>query len=179
MRIVALDGSPQGSGRTATVVTEVLRAAEASGATGQLISLAELDVEEVVDAVDGADGFVFGSPVYRASFASPLKHLLDHLPRGMWGETRAPLRGKPVVIVATSASLHHFLALNDLRNVLANFFAGHVIPPGLHVPHEGFTPEKRLAAPFSDQAKQQGDALVEMIGALRDSPMLRTLEPQA
>jgi FMN reductase len=179
VRIVALDGSPQGRGRTAAALSEVLLAAEGVGAGTQLMSLAEVDLEQAIDAIEAADGVVLGSPVYRASFAAPLKHLLDHLPRGMWGETRAPLQGKAVVIVATSASLHHFLALDDLRNVLASFFAGHVIPPGLHVPHDGFMDGHRLTASFGEQADRQGRALVEMIAALRESPMLRGLVPQA
>jgi FMN reductase len=81
--------------------------------------------------------------------------------------------------VTTSASLHHFLALNDLRNVLANFFASHVVPPGLHVPHEGFVDDARLVESFAGLAASQGKALVEMIVAMRESPTLRGLMPQA
>ena len=55
----------------------------------------------------------------------------------MWGETEAPLQGKRVV-VDTGASLLHFLTLNDFRNVLAGFFASHVIPPGGFVPRAAF-----------------------------------------
>lgn len=105
--------------------------------------------------------------------------LLDCVPRGMWGEKDAPLRGKAVAIVATGASLHHFLALDDFRNVLAGFFAGHVLPPGLYVPRDGFGEDGSLKEPYTAQAKLQGRALVELALALRLSSALRQLNPQA
>jgi len=181
VHVLAIDGSPRGHGHTAVVLSEVLRTTEGLGASTELTSLVDVEAEQVIDQIGRADGIVMGSPVYRASFAFPLKNVLDRLPRGMaeWGETEAPLQGKPVVTVATSASLHHFLALNDLRNVLANFFASHVVPPGLHVPHEGFIVDDRLAEEFVDSAARQGRALVEMIVALKESPTLRGLMPQA
>jgi FMN reductase len=181
LQVLAIDGSPRGHGHTAAVLSEVLRTTESLGAGTDLVSLTDVDAEQVIERIEGADGVIMGSPVYRASFAFPLKDLLDHLPRGMaeWGESRAPLQGKPVVVVATSASLHHFLALNDLRNVLANFFACHVVPPGLHVPHEGFADDERLIDSYGGLAARQGQALVEMIGALKESPTLRSLVPQA
>jgi FMN reductase len=132
--VVAIDGSPVGSGRTATLP----RAMAGTGA----LSVAGDGIGAVVEAVEQADAVVFGSPVYRASCAHPLKHLLDELPRGMWGKTRAPLQGKAVCIVATAASLHHFLALDDPRSVLAGFFAAHVVPPGLYVPRDAPVPAR-------------------------------------
>jgi FMN reductase len=182
VRVLAIDGSPAGGGRTLSVLKAVLTAAEASGAESQTVSLAgagDGDLERLIGHMVDADCFVFGSPIYRASFASPLKILLDRLPRGMWGEASAPLRGKAAVIVATGASLHHFLGLNDFRNVLAGFFASHVVPPGLYVPREGLADDGSLQAPYADQAAQQGRALVELATALRSSATLRELVPQA
>ncbi len=181
VQVLAIDGSPTGHGHTALVLSEVLRTTEGLGASTELVSLVDVDPEGAIDHIERADGIVMGSPVYRASFAFPLKTVLDQLPRGMaeWGETRAPLQGKPVVVVATSASSHHFLAVNDLRNVLANFFASHVVPPGLHVPHDGFMDDNRLVDSYAALAARQGQGLVEMIAALKDSPTLRSLVPQA
>jgi FMN reductase len=169
-RVVAIDGSPSGAGRTATVLRAV--------AGTEALSLPETGVEAAVEAVDQADAVVLGSPIYRASFAHPLKEFLDHVPRGMWGEPTAPLRGKAVCIVATGASLHHFLALDDLRNVLAGFFAAHVVPPGLYVPREGFG-DDALLEPYAAQAALQAQALRELGQALASSMALRRLTPQA
>src|SRR3954469_15572539 len=96
-RIVAIDGSPAAGGRTATVLAAI---ASEAGGTQAVVSASTTDVGEAVAALDEADAVVIGSPIYRASFAHPLKRLLDELPRGMWGETAAPLRGKAVAIAA-------------------------------------------------------------------------------
>jgi FMN reductase len=89
------------------------------------------------------------------------------------------LRGKAVAIVATGATLHHFLALDDLRNVLASFFAAHVVPPGLYVPRDGFGDAGELIEPYARHARLQGEALAELQEALAASSALRALTPQA
>jgi FMN reductase len=183
MRLLAIDGSPTGGGRTEVALRAVLDGCRHQGADAEVVTLAGYHVQgvgEVVQRLEACDGFVFGSPVYRATYAWPLKLLLDHLPRGMWGEPTAPLRGKPVAIVMTGASLHHFLALNDLRGVLAAFFAAHVLPPGLYVPREGFDePGTALQPPYAAQADLTGRALVELATYLPQSTAPRQLEPQA
>jgi FMN reductase len=183
IQILAIDGSPTGGGRTLTVVRAVLAAAEAAGAQTSQRSLADdpptAASDELIAEMDAADALIIGSPIYRASYAAPLKTLLDMVPRGMWGEKDAPLRGKAIVVVATGASLHHFLALNDFRNVLAGFFAAHVLPPGLYIPREAFADDGSLKEPYPTQAGLQGQALVELARALKTSTALRDLRPQA
>jgi FMN reductase len=183
VRVLAIDGSPTGGGRTSTVLDAVLAAARAQGATGTIVSLAPDRAPDAEDAVlaaaEAAEAFVVGSPVYRASYAAPLKGFLDRLPRGMWGEATAPFTGRAVAIVATGATWHHFLALDELRSVLAGFFAAHVVPPGLYVPREGFGDDGALAPPAAEQAGLLGRALVELAHALAASDALRRLRPQA
>jgi FMN reductase len=169
--LVAIDGSPVGNGKTATVLRAV--------ADTDPLTLVETTIDAAIGAVEDAHAVVLGSPVYRASFAHPLKLFLDQLPRGMWGESTAPLQGKAVCIVATGASLHHFLALNDLRNVLSGFFAAHVVPPGLYVPREGFGEDGTLLDPYASQAALQSEAVRELAGFLAASTTLRRLGPQA
>ena len=179
IQVVAIDASPHGHGRTAEVLGQVLDGARSAGATSDILTLASAPLQTAIHAIEAADGIVLGTPVYRASYAYPLKALLDQLPRGMWGETRAPLQGKAVVTVVTGASLHHFLALDDLRNVLAGFFAAHVVPPGLYAPRGGIADGEGLDTDLGHQAEQQGRALVELASALRECPTLRSLVAQA
>lgn len=180
MRIVAVDGSPTGAGKTRSVIEHVVNAV----GTTHDVTIVELGAEggwaidEALETINGGEAFVFGTPIYRASLAAPLKALLDRLPRGMWGETEEPLRGRAVAIVATGASFHHFLALNDLRNILSAFFAAHVVPPGLYVPRDGFDAEK-LTEDYADLAAKQGTALLELATLLAESNTLRLLNPQA
>lgn len=186
VRILGIDGSPIGSGRTLAALQVVLRAAEETGAETEVRSLAGAESDtavllDVIAALATADAAVVGSPVYRASYAAPLKLLLDRLPRGMWRETEAPLQGKAVAVVLTGASWHHFLAVNELRNVLAGFFAAHVVPPGLYLPREGFVSDGSavLEPSYVERASLQGRALVELATALRASTALAQLTPQA
>jgi FMN reductase len=183
MLVTAVDGSPTGQGRTSAAVEAVLRGVASDGVETRVVGLAQPDgswaIEPALDAIRAADAFVFATPVYRASLAAPLKALLDRLPRGMWGETEAPLQGRAVGIVATGASFHHFLALDDLRSVLAGFFAAHVVPPGLYVPRDGYDDEGGLRDEYEALATQQGVALVELARALEISKVLRVLAPQA
>ena len=179
MRVLALDGSPQGGGKTATALRAVLESAARAGAETELVGLACPDYRAAAQAAAlEADAFVLGSPVYRASYATPLKAFLDGLPRGMWGEETAPVTGRAVAIVCTGATWHHYLALDGLRSVLAGFFAAHVLSPGLYVPGEGFA-DGELTEPFAGLARETGTGLVALAGAVAASDALRGISPQA
>jgi FMN reductase len=176
--ILAVDGSPTGGGRTRTAIEAVARAGEPFGARVETVALSEPDgPERALQALEEADAVVFGAPVYRAAAAAPLKQLLDLIPRDNL-ERRSPLAAKPVAIVQTGASLHHFLALDALRNVLAGFFAAHVVAPGLYVPRDGFG-ELGLLEPYARQARTQGEALVELTRAVKTGVALAAVRPQA
>jgi hypothetical protein len=66
-----------------------------------------------------------------------------------------------------------------MRNVLAGFFAAHVIPPGLYVPREGFGDDGALLEPYAGQAALQAEALRELGRVLASTTALRRLTPQA
>ncbi len=177
--VLAVDGSPSGGGRTRAAIEAVAAAAQDAGGRAETIGLAEGDgPDRVLLALDAADAIIIGAPVYRAAAAAPLKQLLDLLPRDNI-DRRSPLLAKPVVIVATGASLHHFLALDSLRNVLAGFFAAHVVPPGLYVPREGFDDSGALGEPYASQAAAQGAALVELARLIEPGSALASVRPQA
>jgi FMN reductase len=176
VRVAAVDGSPAGGGKTAATLSVVLAGAADAGATTELHRAEELTDTAGLEAFDA---FVFGSPVYRASYATPMKDLLDRLPRGMWGEQAAPVTGRAAAIVMTGASWHHFLALDDLRNVLSAFFAAQVLSPGLYVPREGFGEDGELVADVAARARATGRALVELAQALETAPTVRAMRPQA
>jgi NAD(P)H-dependent FMN reductase len=145
-----------------------------------MIELAdEPQLDDVVSALSAGDAFAFGSPMYRASYAAPFKALLDQTPRGMHGEQLAPLTGKAAVTVATAASDHHFLAPQAMRDILVDFFAVHVVSPGLYVPAAGFASPHQLTDEFAARARTQALALVELAGAIATSTALRQVTPNA
>ncbi|MCV2489764.1 NAD(P)H-dependent oxidoreductase [Geodermatophilus sp. YIM 151500] len=177
-RVLGLAGGPEVGGRTATAVAGILAGAADRGAETGLLELSRTALSEVVEAIEGADAVVFGSPVYRATYSALLKGVLEGTERGKWGETRAPLQGKAAAVVLTGASGHHFLAVNDLRGVLAGFFAVQVLAPGLYLDHSGFLDRKTLTEDSAALAATHGSALVDLTITVRSSPALAALRPQ-
>jgi len=176
MRVVGVVGGPEPGGRTSTTVGAVLRGVR--GAETELVELSQTGLDAVTAAIETADAVVFGSPVYRATYSGLLKDLLEATGRGQWGETSAPLLGKAVATVLTGASPHHFLAINDLRNVLAGFFAAQVLSPGLYLHHGDFDDRVTLTEPSAELARLHGEALGDLTTAVRSSTALRAITPQ-
>jgi FMN reductase len=177
MLVVAIDGSPVGGGKTATVLQQALAGAAERGAKTKLVSLAD-GVDP--DVLDGADALIVGSPVYRASYTGLLKTFLDATPRGMWGETKAPLQARAAGIVLTGADDHHFLAIDQLRSVLAGFFAMHVVAPGLYVARTAFGDDGSLTdTGIIEQALNLGRGVVDLAQAIAASDALSAARPQA
>ena len=176
--IIGLAGGPEAGGRTATAVAGVLAGAAQQGADTRLLELSEAALPEVTAAMDGADAVVFGSPVYRATYSSLLKGVLEGTERGKWGETTAPLQGKAAAVVLTGASSHHFLAVNDLRDVLSGFFAVQVLAPGLYLDHSGYVDRTTLDEGSVAVTAAHGAALADLAAAVRGSAALAALRPQ-
>ena len=176
--IVAVVGGPDAGGRTSTAVAGVLAGAADAGARTSLLELSQTPLVEVVAAMEAADGVVFGSPVYRATYSALLKDLLERTERGRWGEQTAPLQGTAAATVLTGASGHHFLATNDLRNVLAGFFAVQVLSPGLYLDHSGYLDRATLNADSTALTAAHGAALADLTAAVRASKALGAITPQ-
>jgi FMN reductase len=175
VRIIGVAGGPDAGGRTSTAVAAVLAG---TGTSTSLIELSATPVPDVVAAVEEADAVVFGSPVYRATYSALLKDLLERTERGRWGEQTAPLQGKAAATVVTGASGHHFLATNDLRNVLAGFFAVQVLSPGLYFDHGAYEDRTTLTEENRALAETHGAALADLATAVRASKALGALTPQ-
>ncbi len=178
MNVLGIAGGPEAGGRTSTAISAVLHGAEQAGAATSLIELGGTELPPVVTAIEAADAVVFGSPVYRATYSALLKTLLEGTERGRWGETTAPLQGKAAATVVTGASGHHFLAVNDLRNALAGFFAVQVLSPGLYFDHSAYVDRSTLSEENATLAAGHGAALVDLAAAVRGSAALSGITPQ-
>ena len=179
MKFVGLLGSPNATGRTRLVAEAIAAGIVKAAGQVEMLSVAGGPPDEIIEACDGADGLLIGCPVYRGGMAYPLKTLLDHMPRGMWGETRAPLLGKPAGIYMTGASLHHYLAVDELRRVLCGFFACQVLAPGLYFSPADFAGEDGLSDQAGQTAALYGEALMAFGSAVRGSEAIQALRPQA
>ena len=177
IEVVAVVGSPHGSGATAAAAQAVLAGVAAAGARTKSLDLATEDLDNVVDRIDEADGILFASPVYRAAHTALLASLLERIPRGVAGETRAPLAGKAALVLLTGASHHHFLATERLRAPLVSFFAAQTLSPGLYFTPASYTPERALNDESRALAELHGQALVELATAVRGGSALSRLTP--
>ncbi|MGH3239218.1 MAG: flavodoxin family protein [Spirillospora sp.] len=181
IRVLAISCSPSIGGKTRAALEAVLAGAVGAGAETTLLELAEddsPDQAQVVAAMAQADAYVFGSPMYRAGYTAQFKALLDVTPRGMYGEKDALLTGHAVLTVATAASEHHMLGPAAMRDVLVDFFAAHVVSPGLYLTADDYG-EGALKASPAERASVMGLALVELAAAIRSSTGLRAVVPNA
>ncbi|MEW1807755.1 NAD(P)H-dependent oxidoreductase [Pseudarthrobacter sp. NPDC080039] len=171
MKILGIDGSPHGPGKTAKVVGHVLEGAASQGAAVDLITCGAPDA---VNRIAEADAVVFGSPTYRASHSSALRVLLEKIDRD---GANAPLLATPAAVVMTGGSMAHFLGTEDLAGVLRGFFGTQVLAPSLFFHPLHFDSEGNTVADAVEQCRTHGAALWELAAAVRNSTALKSLKP--
>jgi NAD(P)H-dependent FMN reductase len=171
MLILGVAGGIGQSWHTSLLVDAVLAAARAEQAETELLDLSQTPIDfaankattdyspatqRAIELAGRADGFVFGSPIYRATYTGVLKNFFDLMP------VEAML-GKVAALVATGASLHHFLALDFTFRPIMTFFNMHTVPGALYGSREQFLPDRALGQELQDQAQTLGRDLVYMV----------------
>lgn len=111
--------------------------------------------QRAIDLAGRADAFVFGSPIYRASYTGVFKNFFDLMPV-------EALLGKVAALVATGASFHHYLALDLSFRPIMTFFNMHTVPGVLYGSQEQFLPDQQLGEALREQAESLGRDLVYM-----------------
>jgi MsuE subfamily FMN reductase len=81
----------------------------------------EGDARILIDKISDADAYVIGTPMYRGTYTGILKNLFDLIPN-------ESMIGKPVGLIATGGSDHHYLALEHELKPLLGFFLAMVLP---------------------------------------------------
>lgn len=185
LRIVAIVGSPA-PGKTSAAAQAVLDGAAAHGATDTRLFVLGLDPETgepperaaVLEAMRDADGFVVATPMYRATYTGQLKAMLDEVPRAMYGSTDAPMTAKPVAVVGTGGSAHHFLGIDPLVAFLVRWFGAYVVPPGIYADPSCFDEGGALTGKAAESAHALGAATAALAAAIRSSAALAAVAPQ-
>lgn len=171
MLVVGVAGSSAHSRRTRALIgLALIGAAETPGVRTELIDLAETPVEfadgrkpeqygeatrRALALFAEADAFVLGTPMYRGGMTGALKNLIDLVPKDS-------MVGKSAALVATGASLHHYLGVDlGLRTAMA-FFQVHVVPGLLYGAGFGLVDGRVDDERLSAQAQQLGRDLVEL-----------------
>lgn len=196
--LLGVVGSPSRPSRTRAAVEAALGAAgEETGVETEVLHTGELDIVEAdgraLDDYEGdtraaleqvveADAYVVGTPVYRASYSGALKNLLDMVPRGIWQADVTPLEGAAVGLVATGASPHHYLTVDEeLRPVLA-FFGAHVVGSGVYAHDDHFQEGADGYAVADEDVRSRletlGRSAVDLTRAVEKSDALSSLGPQ-
>lgn len=93
--------------------------------------LYEGDAKVIISKIAECHGLIIGSPVYRGSYTGILKNLFDIIPNNS-------LQGKPVGIIATGNTDHHYLMIENNLKPLLGFFHMHIIPGAVFINHKDF-----------------------------------------
>jgi FMN reductase len=140
--------------------------------------LGEHDVDALPARLVGADCFVVGTPMYRATYTGLLKSLLDRTPRGLYEPGEPPFRARPVAVVGTGASAHHFLGVDPLIALLVRFFGAFVVPPAFYAEHASFDAAGALVEETAAHARRLGATTAALAQAIAASETLRAAGPQ-
>ncbi|WP_144920779.1 NADPH-dependent FMN reductase [Halorubrum salsamenti] len=191
--LLGIVGSVSADSRTRTAVEVALdAAAERHAVETDVLHLADYDLEtadgrgidnyegdtaEALDRIVEADAYVVGTPVYRGSYSGALKNLLDMVPRGQWQGDAAPFENAAVGLVATGATDHHFLAVDqELRPAFA-FFGAHAVGGATYADADQFEEGTIDDADLRDRLELLGEATVELSVAIDDADALGEIGP--
>jgi len=190
--LLGIVGSVSADSRTRTAVELVLEAADEDGVETELLHLADYDLATAdgrgIDNYEGdtadalaliveADAYVVGTPVYRGLYSGVLKNLLDMVPRGQWQGDVAPFENAAVGLLATGATDHHFLAVDqELRPAFA-FFGAHTVGGAAYATDDDFEDGDLVEETIRERLATLGEATVELAAAIDESDALGDLGP--
>ncbi|MBM4257112.1 MAG: NAD(P)H-dependent oxidoreductase [Deltaproteobacteria bacterium] len=170
--ILGISGSMTKGGSTRAVIDAALAGAKARNPqlTTDVIDLRSVtlsfcdgrpfneyadDTPQVVNRIQAADAFVIGTPIYRGSYTGSLKNLLDHVPV-------EAMMGKVVGLVATAATDHHYLSIDqELRPVLM-WFNAHLVPGSVYVRSNQLQGNTIVDEQVSEHLRLLGEAVADM-----------------
>ena len=192
-RLLGLVGSPTAPSKTRSAVEVALESAQEKGVETEIVHLAEFDLERadgrhieeyegdtaaVLDAVIQADAYVVGTPVYRGSLPGSFKNLFDMVPRGMWQGDVAPFENAAVGLVATGATPHHYLSIDQELRPLFAFFGSQTLGGSVYASDDHFDEKEIADADLRTRLATLGRATVELHRGIRESEALEELGPQ-
>lgn len=172
-KILGVDASPHGPGRTNQAIAAFLQGVMAAGAVATLLRHDEASVQE---QISDCDGFVLGSPAYRGSPTAALRLLLENVPREP--DKGGPLKGKVAAVILTGSAPEHFFATREASEVLRGFFACQVLSPDFHLSGKYFD-DGNLNAAGNDLMHTGGMALAELSEFVRSARHIQELRPLA
>ena len=175
MNLLGLSGSParNATSRTLNAVTQVLEYAHQQDGSIviETVNIRDLDIElcdgrdpalyegdtkKLIDKIVVADALILGTPVYRGSYTGILKNVFDVIPNDA-------LVGKPVGIVVTGSTQHHYLTIEHEIKPLLGFFHAHVLPGGVYLTSEHFHDRVIIDEGALGRLKQLASGIVQFL----------------
>ncbi len=113
----------------------------------------EGDSRTLIDKIIAADALIIGTPMYRGTYTGALKNVFDLIPNDA-------LIGKPVGLIATGGSDHHYLALEHELKPILGFFLAHAIPGSVYANNEHYSERDLVSEEVLDRLKQLARSVV-------------------
>lgn len=173
MNLLGLSGSPSrnAASRTLSAVKQTVEYAHAQDSVihmetinvrdldvelcdGRDPSLYEGDTKTLIEKIVTADALILGTPVYRGSYTGILKNVFDVIPNDA-------LVGKPVGIVVTGSTQHHYLAIEHEIKPLLGFFHAHALPGGVYLTPEHYNDSVLVDEGALERLQQLATAIVQ------------------
>ena len=192
-KLLGIVGSVSDPSKTRSAIQIALDAAKAEyDIETELISLADYkidtadsrklveytgDTATVLQKIIESDAFIFGTPAYRGSYSGTLKNLFDMIPRGKWQSDQAPLENRPIGFVATGATDHHYLLINQELSPVASFFGAYNVG-GVYVNSSQYKGYELLDEKIINRLRILGKSVVELATFIDKSRFLSKLGPQ-
>ena len=121
----------------------------------------EGDSKLIIDKIVNADAVVFGTPMYRGTYTGLLKNVFDLIPNDA-------LLGKPVGLIATGGSDHHYLALEHELKPLLGFFYVHVVPGHVYANNSHYSDNDLVDEDILEKLNLLGQAIVNFARLMPD-----------
>ncbi len=171
MQLLGLSGSPTARSKTLIAVTKAIEYAQAANPeiSADVLNIRDHDVQfcdgrepadyegdtkMIIDRVVAADALIIGSPMYRGSYSGVLKNIFDVLPNDA-------MEGKPVGLIATGGTDHHFLAIEHELKPIVGFFSAHAIPGGVYANNEHYSGADLVDEAILERLRDLAMAVVE------------------
>jgi len=113
----------------------------------------EGDSKLVIDKIVEADAMLIGTPMYRGTYTGLLKNVFDLIPNDA-------LLGKPVGLIATGGSDHHYLAIEHELKPIMGFFLAHVLPGGVYANNEHYSDSDLVSEDILERLEQLARSIV-------------------
>ena len=171
MKLLGICGSPSAQSRTLTAVEKTLAFAKEwdKSVSIEVIDIRDYDIpfcdsrepqlykgdaKKIIAKIVDCNGLIVGTPLYRGSYTGILKNLFDIIPNNS-------IQGKPVGIIATGSTDHHYLSIEHIIKPLMGFFHAHVIPGAVYINHRHFIEDELIDEGILTRLNELTKAVVE------------------